>query len=66
MGTDGYQAYHGDHFIMYTNVKSLCSAPETNIILYAEYISLEKRRKQKENINPLGHPPTDSREAANS
>ena len=30
--TDGNQAYHGDHFIMYKNIKSLCCTPEINII----------------------------------
>ena len=24
----------GDHFTMYTNIKSLCCTPETNIVLY--------------------------------
>ena len=37
MGTDGYWTYCGDHFIMYINVKSLCSTPEINIILYFNY-----------------------------
>ena len=33
MGTDGNKSYHGDHFIMYKNIESLCCTPETNIIL---------------------------------
>ena len=24
----------GDHFTIYTNIKSLCCTPETNIVLY--------------------------------
>ena len=38
METDGYYNYLGDHFIMYANVKYLCSIPEANIILYVNYI----------------------------
>ena len=32
--------HRGNHFIMYANVKSLCSTPETSIILYINYISI--------------------------
>ena len=45
--TDGNQIYHGDHFIMYINVKSLCYVPETNIILYVNHTSIKQRQKQK-------------------
>ena len=48
MGTDSYQTYCGDHFRMHTNVKSLCSTPETNIILYVNYILLQRERERKE------------------
>ena len=41
MEADGYQSYHGDHFILYTNAKSLYNAAET-YILYANYISIKK------------------------
>ena len=41
MGTDGYQTY-GDLFIMYANVRSLCSTPETNIF---QYFSLKKKKE---------------------
>ena len=40
MGTDDYSAYYltyHDYFIIYANVKSICSAPETNIIVYVNY-----------------------------
>lgn len=39
MGTDGNQTYCGDHFEMYTNVKSLSCIPETNVMLYVNYTS---------------------------
>lgn len=29
MVTDGYETYHGDHFVMPKNIKSLCGTPET-------------------------------------
>lgn len=44
MGTDGYQIYHTDHFIIYAKVKSLCITCETNITLYIKYISIKKRK----------------------
>ena len=43
MGTDGYQTYLCDHFIMYTRVKSLVSTPKTKIILCINYISIFKQ-----------------------
>ena len=44
MGTDGYQTYTGDHFIVSGKVKSLCSIPETNITLYIYYIAIKKKK----------------------
>ena len=44
MGTDGYQTYTGDHFIVSGKVKSLCSIPETNITLYINYIAIKKKK----------------------
>ena len=41
--TDGYYACHGDHFVTYINVKSLCSTPENNIILYVKDMSIKKK-----------------------
>ena len=41
-GTDGYQTCRGNHFIIYANIKSLCSTPKTNIILYVTCISIFK------------------------
>lgn len=29
------------HFVLYTNIKSLCCTPETHIVLYANYISIK-------------------------
>ena len=47
LGTGGYWAYHGDHFIIYATIIS-CSRPETNIILYINYISIKNFfKKQK-------------------
>ena len=43
MGTDGKLTYHGDNFIIYVIIKSLCSTPETNIILHINYTSIYKR-----------------------
>ena len=42
-GADGHQTYHGEHSITYVNVESLCSLPETNIILYVNYTLIKKR-----------------------
>ena len=36
---DVNQTYCGDHFAMYTNIKSLCCTPETNI-MYIDYTSI--------------------------
>ena len=33
MVTDGNYTYHGDYFVIYKNIESLCCAPGTNIIL---------------------------------
>ena len=46
METDGYQMHHGYHFIMNANVKSLRGAPEANIILCVNYISIEKKKNR--------------------
>ena len=40
--------YSGDHFIVYANVKSLCSTLETSIILYLKYISMKEKKKAVE------------------
>ena len=31
-----------DHFVIYTNIESLCCIPETNVMLYINYISVKK------------------------
>ena len=36
--------HHGDHFVIYTNIESLCCIPEANIILYVNYISTKMKR----------------------
>ena len=47
MVADGYQSYCDDHFVMYKNIKSLCSIPKTNIITYVDYTSVK-------NVKALG------------
>ena len=47
MDTDGYQIYHGGHFVVYANIKSLCSTPETNNIVCQLYFNLKKRERRK-------------------
>ena len=39
-GDRRYYTYHGEHFIMYGSVKSLCSTPEKLTILCNNYISI--------------------------
>ena len=46
----------GDHLVMYTDIKSWCCTPETNIILHVNYTSIlkmnlkkKKKRKQVQN-----------------
>ena len=39
--------YCGDHFAIYTNIKSLCCTPETKIC-YVNYTSMKKKEKLKE------------------
>lgn len=39
MVSDGRLIYHGNHFVMYINVESQCCTPESNTILYINYIS---------------------------
>ena len=33
MVKSGNYTYHGDHFVIYKNIKSLCCTPETDIML---------------------------------
>ena len=48
MVTHGMQTYHGGHFVMYRNVKSLCCVPGTNIVLQVDYISKPNKLTGKE------------------
>ena len=52
MVTAGNENYHGDHFAVYTNIKLLCYTPEINIMLYVNYTSVFKKRRQ---IPSLSH-----------
>lgn len=56
---DVNQTYWGNHFVVYTYIKSLCCIPEAYIILYANYISktlettfFKKRVLNFKDINP--------------
>ena len=40
----GNQTQYGDNFVLYTNIKVLCSAPETNVI-YKIYLKAKLRLK---------------------
>ena len=43
MLTGNNRTYYGDHFTIYTNIKSLCCTPETNITLYINYTLPKKK-----------------------
>lgn len=46
MVTGGGWCDCGDYFIRCKNIKLLCSIPETNITLYANYNSAKKKKKK--------------------
>lgn len=50
MVTDINYTYWGDHFTKYTNIEWLCCTLETNIVLYFNYTSIKKRRKDSINV----------------
>lgn len=50
METDGNYAYHGKHWVMYTNVESVHGTYKTNIIKCITYTS----RKNERNIKFCG------------
>lgn len=41
------KTYCGDHFALYTNVKSFLGTPQTNIMLHVHYTSINKFKKKK-------------------
>ena len=45
MVTVGNYAYHGGHFLIVLNVKSLCCTPETNVLLYVDYTLIFKNKQ---------------------
>ena len=49
------QTYHSDHFVIYTNIKSLYSTPETNIMLYVNLYLNKKFRNEKKNVIWYNH-----------
>lgn len=54
MWTDSFYTYHSDHFIIYANVKSLYSTPETIIlvetinVVHPLYFNKEEKNFSKE------------------
>ena len=49
MGTDSYETYGGNRFIMYANAKSLCSTPETQY--YCTLTIFQLKNKKDEYLN---------------
>ena len=46
MGTNGHKSYSGKHFIVYVNVKLLCSTPKTkHNIVHHLYIKFFKKKQ---------------------
>lgn len=45
MVTNVNQTYCHDHFAVYTNIESLCYISKTNIVFYANYISIKKGKE---------------------
>lgn len=41
---DAHEIYHSDHSTIYTNIKSLCYAWETNMILCVCYNSIKTEK----------------------
>ena len=50
MVTDGNQIYHGDHFVMYRNVKSLCRAPGINSVVGQLYLKNKQTHRKRDQI----------------
>ena len=44
----GNQTYHGGHFVMYRNIKSLCCIPGTTIVLQDTYTSKTNKQTNKQ------------------
>ena len=42
--THGDQTYHGERWVMYRIVESLCCTPETNTTLMSTIVQLKKKR----------------------
>lgn len=47
MMTDRNYSY-GKHYIMYRIIKSLCYTCETNIMLHANYVSIKRNKRNRE------------------
>ena len=48
MMMDINQTYCGDHFTIYTNIKSLICTPETNVMIRVKYTLIKKRNNASE------------------
>lgn len=46
--TDDNQTYCDDDFEVYTNIKSLCCVPKTNMVLQVNYMSKTTNLQKKE------------------
>lgn len=46
-GQTATRSIMSDHFIIYANIKSLCTTPDTNMALYVDYISIKKGKKSR-------------------
>ena len=65
MGTDGYQTYHGDHFVMHRNIESLFCAPGANTVLQVNYTSTNKHTNSQKKRSDLWLPEAGSENVGN-
>ena len=42
-----YYIFGSVHFVMSTNIKLLCSTPNTNTVLYINYTTMKKNARDK-------------------
>ena len=46
MVLDVHETYPGGHSAIYTDIKSLCCTPETNMMLYVDCNSIKNRKNK--------------------
>ena len=56
MVTDGNLTYHGDHFEMYRNIKSLGCVTRTSIVLQVNYTSKTNKQTHRKRDQICGYP----------